>query len=93
MDLKRFINETMLKLRTCKRAEEAEQVVTEAKDILEANEVGGDERYKFWKDLYDTLGDRNYPLMEEEFKGSFNKIAIITRKRLESFITHENNKI
>ncbi|MEX0772867.1 MAG: hypothetical protein WEB89_06775 [Balneolales bacterium] len=93
MNLDKFNSEIMFRLSTCKRAEEADEVVSEAMFILEANEVLGNERYRFWKKLYDTLGERRYLLMEEEFTGSFNKIAILTRRRLQSFIVHEDDKI
>ncbi|MEX0780601.1 MAG: hypothetical protein WD491_01080 [Balneolales bacterium] len=93
MNLDKFKSQIMFRLSTCKRAEEADDVLSDVMYELEVNNVPGEDRYRFLKKLYDTLGERRYLLMEEEFTGTFNKIAILTRRRLQTYIVHENDHI
>lgn len=92
MDLEDLKNETLTKMKVCKREEEVDNVLFETQQKLMDNDITGEERLQFWKEIYDRLGEREISSLEEETKNSIDPILELSRDRIEEIIEKENKE-
>lgn len=91
MSLEDLKNEVLTTLRICKRDEEAEEVIAEAYKKLLEKEIDRQQRYQFWKEIYDDLGARMISQLEDETNNSVDPIITVTRDRIERVLEKEKH--
>lgn len=89
MSLKDLKNEVLTTLKVCKREEEAEDVISDAYQNLHDIETSRKERYQFWKEIYDRLGERMISQLEDETSNTTDPLITITRDRIERILEKE----
>ncbi len=92
MSLDDLKNEVLTTLKICKRDEEADEVIHNAHQKLLDREIGRKDRYQFWKEIYDNLGERMISQLEDETSNTADPIITITRDRIERILEKEKNK-
>lgn len=91
MSLEKLKNETLTKLKTCKRENEINEVLIKTDHRLKENKDSSKERVQFWQDIYHQLGERNLSSLEQEAKNSVAYIVELSRDRIEKIVEKENN--
>ncbi|WP_234567799.1 hypothetical protein [Rhodohalobacter sp. 614A] len=92
MSLDDLKNEVLTTLKVCKRHEEAEEVIGDAHQKLLAKEVARNQRYLFWKEIYEKLGERIITQLEEETDTSVDPIITMARDRIERILEKEKSE-
>lgn len=89
MSLDDLKNEVLISLKVCKRDEEAEEVITDTYQKLLNRDISREQRYQFWKEIYDNLGERMISRLEDETNNTTDPIITITRDRIERVLEKE----
>lgn len=89
MSLDDLKNEALTTLKICKRDEEADEVISKAHKRLHEKNIDKKERYQFWKDVYDHLGERMISQLEDETNNNADPIITIARDRIERILDKE----
>lgn len=89
MNINHLKNEILTTLKICKRDQEAEEVISDAHQKLLDEDIERGERYAFWKEIYDDLGERDFKLLEDEAKSSVDRILKVSRQRIERILEKE----
>ena len=89
MNINHLKNEILTTLKICKRDQEAEEVISDAHQKLLDEDIESEDRYAFWKEIYDDLGEREFKLLEDEAKSSVDRILKVSRQRIERILEKE----
>lgn len=92
MDFEELKNETLTRLKTCKREEEADTVLVATHQKMMDDNIDTEEQFQFWKEMHDRLGERKVSALEEETKHSTDPIIELSRARIEEIMRKENRE-